>query len=115
MPYAAPKICRCGKAVPSGTRCPCQAKQDAERKARFDQTRPNARQRGYSTAWDKAREGFLKSHPRCAMCGQPATVVDHKTPHRGDKKLFWDKTNWQPLCTSCHSSRKQSQERGKRL
>lgn len=112
MPYAAPRICPCGKAVPSGTRCPCQAKRDAERKARFDETRPTARQRGYSTAWEKAREGFLKAHPRCAMCGQPATVVDHKTPHRGDKKLFWDKTNWQPLCTPCHSGRKQREERG---
>ena len=24
-----------------------------------------------------------------------ATVVDHIRPHRGDKELFWDKSNWQ--------------------
>lgn len=24
-----------------------------------------------------------------------ATVVDHITPHRGDKKLFWDEGNLQ--------------------
>jgi hypothetical protein len=32
----------------------------------------------------------------------PATVVDHIVPHRGDRRLFWDKTNWQPLCKRCH-------------
>ncbi len=45
------------------------------------------------------------------MCGKPANVVDHKTPHRGDMKVFWDKTNWQPLCTGCHSGRKQRAEK----
>ena len=30
------------------------------------------------------------------------TVVDHIVPHRGDQKLFWDKSNWQPLCKACH-------------
>ena len=32
----------------------------------------------------------------------PATVVDHIIPHRGDKRLFWDEKNWQPLCKDCH-------------
>ena len=31
-----------------------------------------------------------------------ATVVDYIVPHRGDQKLFWDKSNWQPLCKACH-------------
>ncbi|MGM9590559.1 MAG: HNH endonuclease signature motif containing protein, partial [Faecousia sp.] len=33
----------------------------------------------------------------------PATVVDHIIPHRGDRKLFWDESNWQPLCKDCHN------------
>jgi 5-methylcytosine-specific restriction endonuclease McrA len=37
--------------------------------------------------------------------------VDHITPHRGDLKLFWQRSNWQALCTPCHSGRKQSQEK----
>nr|WP_309493912.1 hypothetical protein [Bradyrhizobium arachidis] len=45
------------------------------------------------------------------MCGKPAVVVDHKTPHRGDKTKFWDRGNWQPLCAHHHNSAKQSQER----
>jgi len=41
----------------------------------------------------------------------PATVVDHIIPHKGDDKLFWDQTNWQPLCKECHDGTKQSEEK----
>lgn len=40
-----------------------------------------------------------------------ATVVDHIKPHRGNQKLFWDKENWQSLCTKCHNSYKQRLEK----
>lgn len=39
------------------------------------------------------------------------TLVDHVTPHRGDKVLFWNWNDWQALCTRCHSGAKQRQER----
>ncbi|WP_313193696.1 HNH endonuclease signature motif containing protein [Shinella zoogloeoides] len=84
---------------------------DRERKARHDAERPTARERGYDSKWDRERAAYLKAHPRCVMCGAPSRVVDHKTPHKGDKKLFWSRSNWQALCTPCHSSRKQSQEK----
>jgi len=45
------------------------------------------------------------------MCGAPASVVDHIQPHRGDPRTFWDTTNWQSLCASCHSSHKQAREK----
>ncbi|WP_323784771.1 HNH endonuclease signature motif containing protein [Thalassovita sp.] len=45
------------------------------------------------------------------MCGASATVVDHIKAHRGDERLFWDRTNWQPLCAPCHNRHKQRQER----
>ena len=109
MPFLAPRICQCGKTVPANARCACQASRDRERKARHDANRPSARERGYDTAWQKARAGFLAKHPTCS-CGQPATIVDHVIPHKGDKRLFWDRKNWQPLCTPCHSSKKQRQE-----
>jgi 5-methylcytosine-specific restriction protein A len=40
----------------------------------------------------------------CAAAGrlEPATVVDHVVPHRGDQELFWDEANWAALCTRCH-------------
>lgn len=77
--------------------------------------RPTSRQRGYTAAWEKARAAYLASHPWCAMCAKigmqtPATVVDHITPHRGDQRLFWDQSNWQPLCQPHHDRVKQRQE-----
>lgn len=72
-------------------------------------------QRGYGYKWQKARAGFLRSHPLCVMCEAEsritvATVVDHKIPHRGDQALFWDKSNWQSLCATHHSRDKQREE-----
>lgn len=47
----------------------------------------------------------------CAECKDaPATVVDHKIPHRGDPDLYEDTDNWQGLCISCHA-RKSARER----
>ena len=112
MPVRPPRICGlCGRIHLSYERCPTAIERDRQRKAAFDQTRLSARERGYSSKWEKARSDYLKHHPTCAICGQPATVVDHIKPHKGDNKLFWDKTNWQSLCSHCHNSTKQSQER----
>lgn len=107
MPMRAPRICGCGHRIASGERCPCERK----RKAEADKRRPNARERGYTSQWDKARAEFRKANPTCARCGKPATEVDHIVPHRGDKSLMWDRKNWQTLCRPCHASWKQSRER----
>lgn len=109
MARQAPRRCSCGKIVPYGMKCECQIARDRARKAASDRNRPSARQRGYDRKWDTARAGFLAKHPLC-RCGAKATVVDHIQPQRGDRTLFWDSTNWQPLCVRCHSSLKQSEE-----
>ena len=54
--------------------------------------------------------GNLHSHSLCVECEKQgkltqATVVDHIVPHRGDQKLFWDESNWQPLCKPCHDKK----------
>ena len=72
--------------------------------------RGSARQRGYTYAWEKASKAFLREHPLCVECLKenrltPAEVVDHIIPHRGSKKLFWDKSNWQPLCKHHHDQK----------
>lgn len=106
-----PHLCTCGRIVPHGKRCVCQINSTRARNRRHDANRPTAAQRGYNGEWRKARADYLAKHPTCAMCSAPATVVDHITPHRGDAALFWAKTNWQALCTSCHNRHKQRQER----
>ena len=112
MPSRAPSVCGlCGKAHLVTDRCAPALAREKERKARHDETRPTARERGYDSKWDRARADFLTEHPKCAVCGEPATVVDHVVPHRGDMKLFWRRSNWQALCRRHHNSSKQSQER----
>ena len=75
-----------------------------------DRMRGGADARGYNAEWRRARKAFLQKHPLCSECRKvgkltPATVVDHIIPHRGDRKLFWDENNWQPLCKSCHDQK----------
>jgi 5-methylcytosine-specific restriction endonuclease McrA len=76
--------------------------------------RGSAASRGYDARWRKARLSFLALHPWCELkgngCGMLASLVDHKTPHRGDMALFWDETNWQSLCEHCHNVHKQRAE-----
>jgi 5-methylcytosine-specific restriction endonuclease McrA len=111
MPFKAPHICSCGKIVAADVRCECQRAGDAARKARFDRTRPSARARGYDAEWQRERAIFLSADPICRGCGAPANTVDHVIPHKGDKRLFWDRSNWQPLCTTCHNRHKQRADR----
>lgn len=75
-----------------------------------DRIRGGADARGYDSAWRKARKAYLEEHPLCEECRKngkltPASVIDHIIPHRGDKKLFWDETNWQSLCKDCHDKK----------
>jgi 5-methylcytosine-specific restriction protein A len=74
--------------------------------------------RGYGYKWQKAREQFLAQpeNALCVMCTEagvvePATIVDHRTPHRGDMKLFWDRKNWQGVCEPHHNRFKQALEK----
>lgn len=101
-----------------------------DRKA-YDSRRGTAHERGYTSAWQRARAAYLRSHPLCAdheKRGElvAATVVDHKVAPRlreatdsGDperltaaRTLFWDRDNWQSLCKLCHDSAKQREEKG---
>lgn len=74
---------------------------------RSDAQRLSAFRRGYDRHWSKSRKGFLIKHPLCCCCeanGQVSatTFLDHIVPHKGDKALFWDRTNWQGLCDDCN-------------
>lgn len=79
--------------------------------------RKTASQRGYGGKWRKARLLYLADNPLCVFCSdrgivEAATVVDHIIPHKGDQKLFWKQSNWQPLCTTCHNKIKKIIENG---
>lgn len=83
-------------------------------------SRPSAHQRGYTKDWSRAAKVYLAENPLCLHCYKlgrftAATQVDHIRPHKGDKELFWDVHNWQPLCHSCHSVKTNTQDKGKAL
>jgi 5-methylcytosine-specific restriction enzyme A len=79
-------------------------------KKQVEEQRESSTKRGYGYKWQQARESFLRDHPLCVKCKEqgrvvPSFVVDHIIPHKGDKKLFWNRNNWQALCKTCHDSK----------
>ena len=79
--------------------------------------RPSAAKRGYGARWQKARMFWLVSHPLCVMCQEEgfvkqASLVDHKKPHKGDMRLFWDRSNWQSLCKPHHDQKTAREDGG---
>lgn len=85
----------------------------AQREA--DARRGSAHERGYSFRWTKTSKLFLQHNPLCAFCLlrgaiTAATVTDHIKPHGGDMTLFWQRENWQALCSRCHNRDKKSIE-----
>ena len=70
--------------------------------------RPNSTERGYNSRWQRARRVFLKKNPLCVECQRAgiterATTVDHIVPHKGNQKLFWNRSNWRAMCEACHN------------
>ena len=94
----------CPNLVPAGQKY-CE-----EHKSLHPEEVRSAASRGYNSRWRRESKKFLELHPLCQEClkkgiATPATVVDHIVPHRGDVKLFWDRSNWQALCKSCHDKK----------
>ena len=113
MPQRPPSPCAepgC-PALVHGARC---ERHDCKRQHYAAHPRGSSTRQGYGADWRTARAAFLGGHPLCAECeraGQivAATIVDHIQPHRGDRALFWDRSNWQSLCKR-HHDRKTARE-----
>ena len=52
--------------------------------------------------WQTLRAEKLKQNPNCEICGEPATEVHHKVPHRGNLELFLNWDNLMSICNKCH-------------
>lgn len=112
MPVRALRACAhmgCSCVVSYGRYCVNHLHAHAHEHERTNEsTRPQSQDRGYDSRWKKYAERFKTKHPICcdSMSRHPGQVratqqVDHIVPHKGDRKLFWDTTNHQPLCASC--------------
>jgi 5-methylcytosine-specific restriction protein A len=69
-------------------------------------------QRGYGYAWQQAAAAYLTANPLCVYCGGRADCVDHAMAHKGDMRLFWDRTNWRACCGPCNSRKAAKREGG---
>ena len=70
-------------------------------------------------AWHRLRAITLRDNPLCVYCEQlgrlePATVVDHVVPHKGDEGLFFN-GELASMCKSCHDGAKKRLEMSGRL
>lgn len=65
--------------------------------------------------WRRMRARKLQANSLCEPCMDQgrcslATVVDHKTAHKGDRSLFFDEANLESQCSTCHDRHKQREE-----
>jgi 5-methylcytosine-specific restriction protein A len=129
MPTAAVRVCHCGAFQP----CPKHG-----RKAKVQAWREaiGTRQaRGYDAKWDHYSRAFKRQYPRCgdrpigaqvtsdSRCAAQSPrvlnglrlITDHIVPVTGPTDpRFYDETNHQTLCESCHSAKRQREARGSR-
>lgn len=75
----------------------------------------SAGKRGYDWRWELEAARFKQAYPWCMACEaiglhRRSQVIDHIVPPRGDKRLFYDQTNWQACCRWHHDAIKQSLE-----
>ena len=71
-------------------------------------------QKLYNYRWQQYSKRRLISHPLCVEClanGRTtvATCTDHRDPHKGNVKKFWDKSNHDSLCKTCHDIKTQNE------
>ena len=114
MPYASPRPCAflgcSGLVRDRGKRyCPEHREHERERRRHLDRGRRKTAERGYGSRWRRESKMFLRGHPWCEDpydmhpgVTKLATLVDHIIPHRDNRSLFWDRSNWQGLCDECH-------------
>lgn len=117
MPKRAPRPCRqpgCPKYAGNSAYCAAHA---AKRGAEHEARRGSSAARGYGGKWQRERAAYLAANPICTehwKLGRVvlANVVDHIVPHKGDQKLFWSRSNWQPLCKPCHDAKTAREDGG---
>ena len=116
MPYLPKKQCAapgCGAAAQKGSAwCGEHARQHARQ--RFVRDADALYKTG---GWRALRGAQLRREPLCAEClrrgkVKPAAEVDHITPHKGDRTLFFDPKNLQSLCKKCHSAKTAREDGG---
>jgi 5-methylcytosine-specific restriction protein A len=71
----------------------------------------------WKNRWRYRAKRQLRDEPLCAMCSKEgrvvtATIADHKIPHKGNERLFWE-GELQSLCKFHHDLVKKREELGR--
>lgn len=90
-----------------------------ENRKRYDKERASRepwRTWYHTSEWKRLRQAALTADPFCVRCLAkdlvvPATVANHKKPHRGNRDLFFNIDNLEGVCKPCHDSDIQSEEK----
>lgn len=123
-PVAPRQVCKasgCGK-LTEGSYCEKHTHKrqisQRERYKQLDAERGTAHSRGYDSRWKRYSASYRRANPLCVMCKRKgllkaAECVDHIIPVTGsDDPLFWEPSNHQALCTSCHSIKTSAEDGG---
>ena len=96
-----------------------------DKRRRYENKKPEYSKLYHTQRWIKQSNLFREKNPLCVAClqygiitdcqgkdknGRPKGATDHIVPHKGNKRLFFDKTNWQTLCLM-HHNQKSAKER----
>ena len=81
---------------------------DYDPKPKYERGKSAEYQNLYNYRWMKYSKYRLTKYPLCANClnngiTKAATCTDHIIPHKGNIKLFRDKSNHQSLCEYHHN------------
>lgn len=88
----------CGEyPCPNAQPCPVHARRP------WQHAQPSAAARGYGWHWTRIREQVLAEEPRCRLCGQRSTTVDHIVSRaQGGSDA---RGNLRGLCAACHQAK----------
>ncbi len=91
------------------SRCP---EHMAQMRKRQDAGRPNFRERGYDSRWDKVRKAYLSEYPLCERCQAAGRSVPAILVHHRDRvPANMADENLEALCRECH----EQEHRGERF
>lgn len=109
MPYKPKKPCNQPACHELTNETYCQ-----QHKRDYDRKRGTAAERGYDWRWNKYSRWYRMNNPICVMCRNgPSQHTDHIKAVAGpDDPLFWNPSNHQALCHSCHSRKTVKEDRG---
>lgn len=70
----------------------------------YDRWRGSARERGYSSRWERIRLAYLRGHPLCEECEKQGRVTPAEQVHHKDGNVSnMSEDNLMSVCSACHN------------